>query len=68
MLSADEAGAVYGPAAGELTLTGRVAEKLLDALARPDYYRGVVEDVRSHLRKHHAYERRLVELMDALVN
>lgn len=66
MLDAGEAEAVYGPAARELTLNGRVAEKLLDALDRPDHYRGVVEDVRRHLRTHHAYERRLDELVSAL--
>lgn len=68
MLDDGEAEAVYGPAARELTLTGRVAEKLLDALDRPDHYRGVVADVRRHLRTHHGYERRLDELIAALDN
>lgn len=68
MLNDDEAEAVYGPAGRELTLAGRIGEKLLDALNRPDHYRNVVEDVRRHLVTHHAYERRLEELVDALSN
>jgi hypothetical protein len=63
MLDEDHAASVYGPAARELTLGGRVAEKLLDALQRPDHYRGLVEDVRRHLAVHHSYERRLDELV-----
>jgi hypothetical protein len=47
-------------------LPGRVAERLLDALQRPDYYRGVVEDVRRHLLTHHHYHRRVEELVAAL--
>ena len=43
MLDRSLAEAVYGPAARELTLKGRAAEKILDALRRPDHYRGVVE-------------------------
>ena len=39
MLEPDFAEAVYGPAGRELTLPGRVAEKVLDALQRPDHYR-----------------------------
>ena len=39
MLDDDHAEAVYGPAARELTLPDSVAEKLLDALHRPDHYR-----------------------------
>lgn len=68
MLDADHAEAVYGPAGRELTLPGRVAEKLLDALRRPDHYRGVVEDVRRHLIAHHSYEQRVEELVAALRN
>jgi len=66
MLEPDFAEEVYGPAARELTLPGRVAEKLLDALQRPDYYRGIVEEVRRHLIAHHSYSRRLTELVEAL--
>ena len=36
-------------------MLGRVAEKLLDALQRPDHYRGIVEEVRRHLIAHHSY-------------
>lgn len=68
MLDADHAEAVYGPASRELVLPGRVAEKLLDALARPDHYRGVVEDVRRHLAAHHSYDRRVDELIAAMRN
>lgn len=66
MLDTDLAVAVYGPAARELVLPGRIAEKLLDALRRPDHYRGVVEDVRRHVLAHHPYERRVEELVSAL--
>lgn len=66
MLDADLAVAVYGPAARELVLKGRVAGKLLDALARPDHYRGVVEDVRRHLAANYSYDQRVRELVTAL--
>jgi hypothetical protein len=66
MLDTDLAVAVYGPAARELTLSGRVAEKLLDALRRPHHYRGVVEDVRRHLTAHYSYDRRVDELVGAM--
>lgn len=68
MLDADHAEAVYGPASRELVLPGRVAEKLLDALERPDHYRGVVEDVRRHLAVYHSYDRRVDELITAMQN
>jgi hypothetical protein len=68
MLEPELAEAVYGPAGRELTLPGRVAEKVLDALRRPDHYRGVVEDVRCHLRAHHSYHRRVEELVTALAD
>ena len=57
-----------GPPRRELVLTGRVAEKLLDALRRPDHYRGVVEDVRRHLVTHYSYDQRVEELVGALRN
>jgi hypothetical protein len=63
MLDADLAEAVYEPAGLELTLSGRVAEKLLDALHRPDHYRGVVEDVRRHLVANYSYDQRVEELV-----
>jgi len=66
MLDADHAAAVYGPAARELVLPGRVQAKVLDALERPEHYRGVVEDVRRHLAAHHSYERRIEELVAAM--
>jgi hypothetical protein len=66
MLDRRLAEAVYGPAARELTLPGRVAEKILDALRRPDHYRDVVEDVRRHLLAQHSYRRRVEELVTAL--
>lgn len=66
MLDDDLVEAVYGPAGRELTLPGRVAEKVLDALRRPDHYRGVVEDVRRHLVAHHSYDQRVEELVAAM--
>ncbi|MCE9533148.1 MAG: hypothetical protein K8T89_18775 [Planctomycetes bacterium] len=66
MLETELAEAVYGPAGRELTLPGRVAEKVLDALRRPDHYRQVVADVRRYLVAHHAYTRRVEELVVAL--
>jgi hypothetical protein len=68
MLDPDLAEAVYGPAGRELTLPGRVAEKVLDALQRPDHYREVVQDVRRHLLAHHSYHRRVDELVTALAH
>jgi hypothetical protein len=68
MLDPDHAEAVYGRAARELTLRGRVAEKLLDALKRPEDYRGIVEDVRRHLATHHSYGRRLEEMISVMRN
>jgi hypothetical protein len=68
MLDPELAEAVYGPAGRELTLPGRVAEKLLDALRRPDHYREVVEDVRRHLSSHHLYHRRVEELVATLAD
>jgi hypothetical protein len=66
MLDEDLAELVYGPAGRELTLPGRVTDKLLDALRRPAHYRGLVEEVRRHLAVHHPYERRLAELVGVL--
>ena len=50
----------------ELILPGRVGEKLLDALRRPDHYKGIVEDVRRHLAAHYSYDRRVEELVAAM--
>jgi len=68
MLDRDLVEAVYGPAARELVLPGRVAEKILDALSRPDHYREVVCDVRRHLAENFSYDRRMEELVAALKN
>jgi hypothetical protein len=66
MLDGDLVEAVYGRAARELILSGRVADKLVDALCRPDHYKGVVEDVRRHLAAHYSYDRRVEELVAAM--
>lgn len=66
MLEPAQAEAVYGPTARELTLPGRVADKVLDALRRPGHYREVVEDVRRHLNRYHLFDRRVEELVAAL--
>jgi hypothetical protein len=67
VLDADHAESVYGPAGRELTLDPEgAAEKIVDALARPRYYRDVVEEVRRHLVEHHSYRRRMEELTTLL--
>ncbi|MBT3069477.1 glycosyltransferase [Rhodomicrobium sp. Az07] len=66
MLDDDHAEEVYGPAARELTLPGRAAEKILDALENEEKYRAIVADVRAHLRARHRYEARARELFEAL--
>lgn len=68
LIAADQAEAVYGKAARELVLPGRTAEKILDALRRPDHYRGVVQDVRKHLAAHYSYDRLMAELVDVTRN
>lgn len=68
MLDKDLVEAVYGPAGRELTLSVGVAEKLLDALHRPDHYREVVEDVRRHLTANYSYDQRVEELAAAVRN
>jgi hypothetical protein len=66
MLDGDHAEAVYGPAARELILSGQVADKLLDALRRPDRYRDIVDNVRRHLAEHYSYDRQVGELVAAM--
>ena len=66
MLDGDLAEAVYGPAARELVLKGRVVERLLDALRRPEHYQDIVRDVRRHLAARYAYDLRIEELVTAL--
>jgi hypothetical protein len=68
MLDDDHAEAVYGPAARELTLTGKVGDKILDALHHPDHYKGVVADIRRHLIAHYSYEQCVEELVAAVRN
>jgi hypothetical protein len=68
MLDEEHAEAVYGPSGRELVLTGRVAEKLLDALRRPDHYRAIVEEVRRYLIAHYSYDQRVEELVSVLRN
>lgn len=65
MLDKDIALSVYGPAARELIIPGRVAETISDALRRPDHYKGVVQEVRRHLAKTFSYDRRVEELITA---
>jgi hypothetical protein len=66
MVDADHAGSVYGPAGPELALTGDVAGRLLDALARPHTYAAIVRAVRAHLAERHSYRRRVADLAAAL--
>jgi hypothetical protein len=66
MLDDDHAEAVYGPAARKLTLPGRVADKIADVLANEHRYRAIVQDVRAHLRSHHSYDKRALELFSLL--
>jgi hypothetical protein len=56
---------VYGPAATELVLPPHaVADKVLDVLQRPEYYGGVVAELREHLAVHHSYAARLQQLLE----
>jgi hypothetical protein len=57
---------VYGPAARELMLRENIADKILDALARPGHYRDVVAAVRRHLAANNSYDKRMAELVSAL--
>jgi hypothetical protein len=65
LLDPDHAASVYGPAGRELTLKGQARQKIADALARPEHYRGLVHEVRRYLARHHGYERRMHELVAA---
>jgi hypothetical protein len=64
VLDPDHAESIYGPRGRELTLDvpDEVADKILDALARPSYYAEVVEEIRRHLAERHSYHCRLQEL------
>jgi hypothetical protein len=68
LLMLDEAIAleVYGPSARELMLRENIADKVLDALARPDHYRDVVASVRKYLAANNSYDKRMAELVSAL--
>ncbi len=66
MLDPDHAESVYGPAGRELTLTDKIADKLLDALDQPGKYQQIVEKVRHHLATHHSYQNRMRDLVAAL--
>jgi hypothetical protein len=66
MLGQDRVESVYGPAGGELALDGDIEGKILDVLARPDYYQEVVGAVREHLEVHHSFPTRVQELVEAL--
>lgn len=66
MLDPDHAELVYGPAGRELALSNGIAEKLLDALNRPQKYREIVQEVRRHLAARHSYRNRVQELVTAL--
>jgi glycosyltransferase involved in cell wall biosynthesis len=60
---------IYGEQALELRLPDSdPQEKILDLLARPDHYAGIVEATRAHLRDTYSYKRqlgRLIELIEA---
>jgi len=66
MLDPDHAELVYGPAGRQLALNESIAEKLLDALTRPEKYRKIVQEVRRHLVEHHSYYKRVQQLVAAL--
>jgi hypothetical protein len=62
MLPRDFVSAVYGKAALALVPGDDVAAHLRDALDRPEPYWEAVLETRSHLARHHSYERRFREL------
>jgi hypothetical protein len=66
LLDPDHAAAVYGLAGADLALNDGVADKLLDALTQPEKYCELVDEVREHLVEHHAYRRRVLQLMALL--
>jgi hypothetical protein len=63
-LDKDYVAEIYGERATELVLDRNGSAKIDDILRRPDYYARIVRDVRRHLRKNHAYQLRLKELID----
>jgi hypothetical protein len=63
MLPKDFVSAIYGPAALRLVPGDDVASHLKDALKHPEKYWDAVLETRSHLARHHSFERRLQELL-----
>jgi hypothetical protein len=60
---------IYGPDAAELVLPERdPQDKVLDVLARPDYFGGIVSRIRRHLAATYSYEARIHELVDLMRN
>jgi glycosyl transferase family 1 len=56
---------IYGVTGRELVVLSEGApDKLRDVLRRPDYYAGVVAELREHLTTHHSYTARLQQLLD----
>jgi hypothetical protein len=53
---------LYGPAALALVPGDDIAAHLMDALRRPEAYWDAVLQTRSHLARHHSFERRFHEL------
>jgi hypothetical protein len=59
----------YGTAGLELVLPAeQPEEKIVDLLARPKHYEGVVLEIRNHLATHYSYEARVKELIDIVEN
>lgn len=55
---------IYGERAIELLLGTDAEQKILDVLARPEFYADIVREIRHHLAQHHSYESRLKELVE----
>ncbi len=58
--------AVFGERAVELMLGRDPGAKIADVLERPDYYAGVVREIRRHLAEKHSYTVRFRELVEIL--
>jgi glycosyltransferase involved in cell wall biosynthesis len=58
---------IYGNAAAELVLGGdRPHEKILDVLARPRHYAGIVQGIREDFGRRHSPEARLRDLIEII--
>lgn len=58
---------IYGDPAAELVLGGeRPHEKILDVLARPEHYAGIVQGIRDEFGRRHSPEVRLRELIEII--